>query len=123
MLDEHKELFIRLYFDEDVHKRLAHALRLRSFDAISAHELARWGLSDEDQLIYASNNGRTIFTFNTSDYVQLHFEWYKAAKEHHGIIVSDQIPIGEAVRRLLNMLNHLTAEEIYNQLYWLQAFK
>jgi len=120
MLDE---LFIRLYLDEDVHKRIASALRLRHFDAISAHELGHWGLSDEDQLSYAATNGRAIFTFNTTDYIQLHLNWQKVGKEHGGIIVSDQLPIGETLRRLLNLLNRITAEEMHNQLYWLQAFK
>jgi len=36
-------LFIRLYLDEDVHKRVAAALRLRHFDVISAHEIDRLG--------------------------------------------------------------------------------
>ena len=123
MLDENKTLFIRLYLDEDVHKRIASALRLRRFDAISAQELGRWGLSDEDQFCYAATNARAIFTFNTADYVQLHLNWQKAGKEHGDIIVSDQLPIGETLRRLLNLLNRITAEEMHNQLYWLQAFK
>jgi hypothetical protein len=37
--------------------------------------------------------------------------------------VSDQLPIGETIRRLLNLLNRVTADEIHNQLYWLQSFK
>lgn len=41
-------LFIRLYLDEDVHKRVASALRLRRFDVVSAHEVGRWGLSDQN---------------------------------------------------------------------------
>jgi len=64
-------LFIRLYLDEDVHKRVASALRLRRFDVVSAHEVGRWGLSDEEQLTYAAGEGRAIFTFNTSDYQNL----------------------------------------------------
>ena len=43
--------------------------------------------------------------------------------KHHYIIVSDQLPIGEVTRRLLNLINQVTAGEMRNQLYWLQAFK
>jgi hypothetical protein len=55
-------LFCRLYLDEDVHRRVASALRLRNFDAVSAHEVERWGLSDEEQLSYAAAKGRVLFT-------------------------------------------------------------
>jgi Domain of unknown function (DUF5615) len=98
-------------------------LRLRHFDVISAHEIGRWGLSDEEQLTYAVAEGRAIFSYNTPDYLKLHLDWLRQGKEHHGIIVSDQLPIGETVRRLLNLLNRVTADEIRNQIRWLQAFK
>jgi predicted nuclease of predicted toxin-antitoxin system len=116
-------VFIRLYLDEDVHKRLASALRLRQFDAVSAHEVGNLGLSDVEQLTRAAAEGRAIFTYNTDDYLQLHLEWLRHGKEHSGIIVSDQLPIGETLRRLLNLLNRVTADEIQNQIRWLQAFK
>ncbi len=116
-------LFISLYLDEDVHKRVASALRLRHFDVISAHEIGRWGFSDEEQLIHATMENRAIFTYNTTDYLQLHLEWLQRGREHAGIIVSNQLPIGQTMRRLLNLLNQVTADEIQNQLYWLQAFK
>jgi predicted nuclease of predicted toxin-antitoxin system len=116
-------LFIRLYLDEDVQKRVAPALRLRGFDAVNAQELHRKGLSDEEQLRLSVAEGRTIFTYNTSDFLKLHLDWLRLAKEHAGIIVSDQLPIGEVTRRLLNLINQVSADEIHNQIYWLQAFK
>jgi Domain of unknown function (DUF5615) len=116
-------LFIRLYLDEDVHKQVAAALRLRSFDAISTHEVGRRGHSDAEQLVYATNAGRTLFTFNTSDYLHLHRDWLQARREHAGIVISDRLPIGEIIRRLLNLLNRVTADEIRNQIRWLQTFK
>ncbi len=122
MLPE-SSLFVRLYLDEDVHKRIAAALRLRQFDVISAHELHRWGLEDQMQLTLAAADGRALFTFNASDYVPLHQEWLGQRKEHFGIMVSDQLPIGETIRCLLNLLNQVTADEMRNQLLWLQAFK
>ncbi len=60
-------LFIRLYLDEDVHKRVAVALRLRHFDVVSAHEVGRCGLSDAEQLTFAAAEGRTLFSYNTAD--------------------------------------------------------
>jgi Domain of unknown function (DUF5615) len=114
---------IRLYLDEDVHKRVAVALRLRNFDAVSTHEVGGWGRSDEDQLAFAATQGRAIFTFNTPDFLRLHMDWLRGNREHSGIIVSDQIAIGETVRRLLNLLNRVTADEMRNQLRWLQGFK
>jgi len=116
-------LFIRLYLDEDVHKRIVTALRLRHFDVISAHETDRLGESDDRQLQFATEQGRTLLTFNTPHYLQLHHVWLQENRTHAGIIVSDQLPIGETIRRLLNLLNHVTADEIHNQLYWLQSFK
>ncbi len=34
-------LFIRLYLDEDVHRGVAAALRLRGLDAVSVHDQGR----------------------------------------------------------------------------------
>ncbi len=116
-------LFIRLYLDEDVHKRVAAALRLRHFDVLSAHEIDRLGADDDAQLQFAAEHGHALLTFNTTHYLHLHRAWLQEHKEHAGIIVSDQLPIGETIRRLLNLLNHVTADEIRNQLYWLQSFK
>jgi hypothetical protein len=116
-------LFVRLYLDEDVHRRVATALRLRHFDVVSAHEVQRWGLSDEQQLSYAASEGRALFTYNAVDYVGLHLDWLRSGQEHHGIIVSDQLPIGETVRRLLRLLNRVAADEMHTELLWLQVFK
>jgi hypothetical protein len=115
-------LFIRLYLDEDVHKRVAAALRLRGFDVVSAHEIGRWGFSDELQLTYASSEERAIFTYNAPDYLELHRDWLQQGKDHFGIIVSDQLPMRETVRRLLSLLNRVAADEMRNQILWLQAF-
>jgi hypothetical protein len=65
-------LFIRLYLDEDVHKRIAAALRLRHFDVISAHEIDRLGMDDDMQLQFATEHDRALLTFNTAHYLSLH---------------------------------------------------
>ena len=116
-------LFIRLYLDEDVHRGLAAALQARRFDAVSAHDIGRWGLSDAEQLAHAAAEQRAIFTFNTVDFLRLHQAWVGAGRPHSGIIVSEQAPVGEITRRLLKLLNHVTADDMRNQLYWLPSFR
>ncbi len=39
--------------------------------------------------------------------------------DHWGIIVSKRVPIGEIVKRMLNLLNSLTADEMQNRLEYL----
>ena len=73
-MSDDTSLFIRLYLDADVHKRIATALRLQHFDVISAHETDRLGASDDTQLQFAAEHGRTLFTFNTSHSLHLHLE-------------------------------------------------
>jgi len=46
---------IKLYLDEDVHKKIALALRLKGYDVISAHEIMKQSIADYQQLDYAIN--------------------------------------------------------------------
>lgn len=110
---------IRLYLDEDVHKQVASALRLRGFDVVSAHEMGKWNLSDEEQLSFAVQSGSAIFTFNRGDFARLHEAWLTAGKKHRGIITSKQMVLSETVHRLNKMLYEKRSIEIENQLIWL----
>jgi len=114
-----KTLFIRLYLDEDIVKNVAPALRARGFDAISVHELSHYGWSDAEHLTYAAAERRAIFTFNAPDYITLHKDYLAKRKPHAGIIVSKQHPIRETIRRLLGLLNRVTAGEMQNQFWWI----
>jgi hypothetical protein len=114
-------LFIRLFLDEDVQRGVTAALRVRHYDALSVHDIGRWGLSDAEQLAYAAANQRALFTFNALDFLRLHREWIGTGQSHWGIVVSEQLPVGEATRRLLRLLNRVTADEMRDQIYWLQS--
>ena len=72
-----------------------------------------------EQLHYAISHQRAILTFNVRDFVQLHNEYLQSNQEHWGIIVSRRLPIGEVVRRMLTLLNSLTADEMLNRLEYL----
>ena len=55
---------IRLYFDEDAQRTsLIRALRARQFDILTANEANQVGISDAEQLAFASSQNRAIFTF------------------------------------------------------------
>jgi len=122
MLDEER-LFVALYLDEDVYKRVAVALRWRLFDVVSAHEIGAWALSDEEQLALASRMDRVLFTFNAGHFIQLHQQRISEGAEHPGILVSEQLEIGETIRRLISFLNRVTHDEMRNQITWLPSIK
>lgn len=112
-------LFIHLYLDEDVFKAVAPALCARGFDAVSVHDLRHYGWSDAEHLTYAVAEGRALFTFNATDYIALHAAYMSEGKSHAGIIVAKQLPIRETIRRLLDLLNRVTADEVRDQLWWI----
>ena len=99
---------IRLYLDEDVPPLLAKILRDRGFDAVSAHELGRTGLPDADHLEHAVRDGRVLLTFNTKHFVLLATGMWNAANRFPGVIVSSQLPLKIALRRVLHLLNSRT---------------
>ena len=110
---------IELFLDEDVHSGLAHALRKRGYDAIHAQELERKGRSDSDQLQFAIQQERCLFTFNVKDFVILHNQHIKSKKEHWGIIVSKQLPFRDTMSILLHLLRRTAKETMKNHLEFL----
>ena len=110
---------IKLYLDEDVHKKVASALRLKGYAVISAHEVQKQSLADYQQLEYSISEQMAIFTFNAGDFKRLHEEYMKAGKNHFGILVSKQIPLGETIKRLTKFLFEHSAEEVKNNIFWI----
>ena len=66
---------------------------------------------------------RAVLTFNVADFELLATEWFFAGRGHAGIILSDQIPIGELLRRVERLLQRVPADEMQNSLRYLQAYK
>ena len=105
--------------DEDVHLAAALTLRKRGYDVVHVQELDRRGKSDSEQLRYAVEKKRCLFTFNVKDFVLLHNEYVKNKKYHFGIIVTKQLPIGETICKLLRVLQLYSHESIKNQAVFL----
>ena len=67
-----------------------------------------------------------ILTYNAQDFIPLTRVWYAAGREHASIILSKQFSqrqFGELLRRMLQLLDSLTADEIDNRIVFLQQFK
>ena len=105
---------IALYLDEDLTYKLAEALRERGFDAIVAYEVGHIEVPDQVHLEFAAAQGRALVTYNAKDFLPLFDRWWESGKQHHGVIVSEQLAFGEMLRRLVNLLHRLTVDEMRN---------
>jgi predicted nuclease of predicted toxin-antitoxin system len=114
---------LSLYLDEDVHPDVAPVLRGMGFDVVTTIEMGNKGASDNDQIEFAIQENRTLLTFNVRDFVLLYDFLYDEGRKHAGIVVSSQIGLKELLRRLLKLLNHTSAEEMANNIEFLNNWK
>lgn len=114
---------LKLHLDEQLSPRLAVQLRQYGFDVTSTLELEMIGVDDDEQLAYAASVQRAIVTLNHKDFAIRHANYLNAGKEHSGIILSTEESTEILRRRLLRLLNTLTAEGLSNQIRWLNDFK
>lgn len=114
---------IRLYLDECVDVQLAYRLRNHGYDALSVRDVGNLGKKDEEQLEYAINDKRAIFTHNVKHFKHLHKDFVLRQRYHYGIIVSKHLDIDELERRILNLLRYVTHSQIGHQLVKLSQFK
>jgi hypothetical protein len=115
-------LFITLYTDADVHGELAAKVRERGFEAWSAYEKKRAGLTDDEQLEYAAEQSGTLLTHNIKHFEPLYRQWHAAGTHHAGIVVSQRLGVGELLRRVLRLLNRVAADEMRDNLKNLAEF-
>lgn len=116
---------IRLYLDADAQDNdLVAALRLRGVDVETANEAGRSDDSDSEQLAHAAANGRTLYSFNISDFMSLHATYIHEGREHAGIILAPQqrYGIGEQMRRLLKISSVKSSETMRNKVEFLSAW-
>jgi len=114
-----KQLFIDLYLDEDVDVVLSHLVRARGFRVMTTQEAGHVGNTDAEQLAFATDQGKTILTHNRVDFEALALRYFEDKKTHLGIIIAVRRHPRELARRLLILLNSLTADEIENQIRYI----
>lgn len=95
---------IRLCLDEDAIKgALVRALRNSDVDVLTVSDANRHSFSDEEQLLWAAEQGRVIYSFNMGDFCRLHRDFINHEKDHAGIILAPQqrYSVGNQLRGLL----------------------
>ncbi|BAY29536.1 hypothetical protein NIES2107_13790 [Nostoc carneum NIES-2107] len=110
---------MRLYLDEDVHVLVADLLKARGFDAITARDAGKLQISDEEQLAYAVSQERTLVTHNRTDFEELIQAYFDTGQPHYGVIFAVRRSPQEITQRLMVILNHITADEMENQVRYI----
>jgi len=78
--------------------------------------------SDEEQVVYAASQQRALVTHNIKHFPGVHAAWVEAGREHWGVIVLiGHSAVSVWLRRMENLLNRFSAEELQNQLLFLGA--
>lgn len=112
-------LFIELYLDEDVDILVADLVRARGFGVLTTHEAGQLHADDVGQLAYATSHNRTLLTHNRADFEALHQTCLMTGQHHEGIIIVVRHSPYEILRRLLLILNQITADEMRDQLRYI----
>ncbi len=113
-----------LYLDENAQDGILVALLRRDeVDCLTSNDAGNGGLSDEDQLKFASSTGRAILTFDKGDFQRLHGVWMSRGRTHRGILVvtsawlSPQVVHAEVMR----LQFATSAEEIANGIRYISS--
>ena len=117
---------IKFYFDEDsLDGELVAAGRSRGLNILTTSEAENRGKSDEEQLTFATSIGRVLYSYNIKDFARIHTEFLVEGNNHFGILLAKQrgFSVGEQVRRMINLSNQRTAEEMQNNIEFLSNWK
>ena len=108
---------IRLYLDEDsIKNSLVVALRNAGVDVITAADANKLSCTDEEQLIWATEDNRVIYSFNVGDFCRLHILYMVEGRSHGGIILSKQrYSVGDQLRGILGLIDAVSTEDMRNQ--------
>lgn len=111
----------RLHLDADASNAdLEKALLARGHDVTrTPNEWIKFDASDEEQLLNATAQNRSIFTFNVKDFMAL----AKKFPRHAGIILSKQKRLSRLIKALDRFFRETTAKEMQDQVRWINDWE
>jgi hypothetical protein len=113
---------IRLYVDEDAAQNIVvDGLRRAGVDVVTASQVGMRGAPDEAHLARAVADARTLYTLNAAHFARLHKEALHDGRHHAGIIIvpRQRYSPSEKLRRLRELLDTTTAEEMINSIKYI----
>jgi hypothetical protein len=105
-----------------VHADLAPMLRQQGDDAESCQEAGRsnQGIGDEEQLEYATQQGRAILSFNVRHFYALDAAWKAAGRRHAGILLSKELDDLSTLFRLVQQhIDNCSPSQQHDTVLWL----
>lgn len=94
-------------------------VRAKGFDVTTARDAGQLRISDAEQLAYAVSQERALVTHNRSDFEALVQSYFSTDQSHYGVILAVRRPPQEVAKRLLAILNNVTADELQNQVRYI----
>lgn len=113
------KLFIEIYLDEDVNVLIADLIRSRGFAIKTTQEARNLSKTDDEQFEFAKSRKSVLLTHNRVDFERIAQEHFQSNKIHYGVIIAARHSPQEIVRRLLKILNAITADEMINQIRYI----
>lgn len=98
---------------------IAELLRARGCSAETTQEAGYTDQTDRRQLAYAAEHERALLTHNRTDFEALHRGYLEEERTHHGIILANRRPPHKLTKRLLSLLDQVTADELKTQLLYI----
>ena len=105
---------MKLSVDADITRKLARALCERGYGVLSAHEAGNADASDLEQMAFAVTENHALLTCNSGDFTAIFEDYWYADRTHNGVIVSEQLELGEMIRRIARLLDTVDADDMRN---------
>ncbi len=111
-----------LLADEHIDPALVRGLQARepTLDVIRVHDVGLLSTPDPDILVWAATAGRVLFTHDRNTMPDFAYERIRAGEPMPGVIVvSDRLPLGQAIQELLIFAVCCTPDELQDQVAYI----
>lgn len=111
--------YLTFLADEHVDRAYVRALQSNGYDVHTVGTDYQGGIADETHLSTCLEENRVIIS-NDRDFIRL-----GQTNEHAGIIMytEQDLPVSEFVRAVRRIDTHLTADELVDQILWLEQWR